>query len=55
MIFTLGPKDFQLLDCNMHWVVLPGLFDIMVGKSSADIELKGMLQVNSSGGAAGYE
>jgi beta-glucosidase len=43
--FTLGTKDFQLLDSDMHWVVVPGTFDIMVGKSAAEITLKGTLEV----------
>jgi len=29
----------------MHWRVVPGDFEIMVGKSSADIPLKGILKV----------
>ena len=53
--FTLTPNDLQLLDRNMHWVVVPGTFDIMVGKSSADIVLKGALQVKSSGLLVGFE
>jgi beta-glucosidase len=53
--FRIGPEDLQLLDRNMHWVVVPGTFDIMVGKSSADIVLKGSLEVKDSGGLAGYE
>jgi beta-glucosidase-like glycosyl hydrolase len=53
--FTLGPEDLQLLDRDMHWVVVPGTFDIMIGKSSADIVLKGTLEVKDSGGLAGYE
>ena len=53
--FTLGPEDIQLLDRNQHWVVVPGTFDIMIGKSSADIALKGTLEVKSSGLLAGYE
>ena len=52
--FTLGPEDLQLLDRNMHWVVVPGTFDIMIGKSSADIALKGALEVKGSGDLAGY-
>jgi beta-glucosidase len=52
--FTLGPKDLMLLDRNMHWVVVPGTFDIMVGKSSADIPLSGSLNVQGSGELAGY-
>lgn len=53
--FTLGPEDLQLLDRDMHWVVVPGTFDIMIGKSSADIALKGALEVKSSGLVSGYE
>ncbi|HZT69922.1 MAG TPA: fibronectin type III-like domain-contianing protein, partial [Terriglobia bacterium] len=53
--FMIGPEDLQLLDRNMHWVVVPGTFDIMIGKSSADIVLKGSLEVKGSGGLAGYE
>jgi len=42
---TLSPDDLQLLDQDMHWKVVPGTFDIMVGRSSADIALKGALEV----------
>ena len=45
--FTLGPEDLQLLDRDMHWRVVPGTFDIMIGKSSADIVLKGALDVKA--------
>ncbi len=43
--FKIGPEDFQLMDEQKRWEVVPGTFDIMVGKSSADIELKGTLEV----------
>jgi beta-glucosidase len=46
--FALGPEDLQLLDQDMHWRVMPGTFDIMIGSSSADITAKTTLQVNSS-------
>jgi beta-glucosidase-like glycosyl hydrolase len=51
---TLTPDDLQLLDRNMHWAVVPGTFDIMIGKSSADIVLEGALEVKGPGGLAGY-
>ncbi|MGA2986528.1 MAG: glycoside hydrolase family 3 C-terminal domain-containing protein [Terriglobia bacterium] len=41
----LTPEDLQLLDIDMHWRVVPGDFEIMVGKSSADIPLQGLLKV----------
>lgn len=43
--FVLGPEDFQLLDQKMRWVVVPGTFEIMVGKSAQDIALKDTLEV----------
>ena len=42
---TLTPEDLQLLDIDMEWRVVPGDFEIMVGKSSADVPLKGILKV----------
>jgi len=32
--FKLTPRELQMLDRDMHWVVEPGVFDIMVGPSS---------------------
>jgi beta-glucosidase len=43
--FTLTPEDLMLLDLNMHWSVVPGTFDIMVGNSSANIQLRSTLEV----------
>ncbi|MGC2399982.1 MAG: glycoside hydrolase family 3 C-terminal domain-containing protein, partial [Acidobacteriaceae bacterium] len=43
--FTLTPEDLMLLDLNMHWSVVPGTFDIMVGASSADVPLTAALEV----------
>jgi beta-glucosidase len=42
---TLTPEDLQLLDADMHWRVVPGDFEIMVGKSSAEIPLRGVLKI----------
>ncbi|MBV9084950.1 MAG: glycoside hydrolase family 3 C-terminal domain-containing protein [Acidobacteriaceae bacterium] len=41
----LTPEDLQLLDQDMNWRVVPGDFEIMIGKSSADIPLQGILKV----------
>jgi beta-glucosidase len=41
----LKPQDLQLLATDMHWRVVPGDFEIMAGKSSADIPLRGVLKV----------
>jgi beta-glucosidase len=41
----LTPEDLQLLDMDLRWRVVPGDFEIMVGKSSADIVLQGILKV----------
>ncbi len=43
--FKLTPEDLQLLDIDMQWKVVPGDFEIMAGKSSADIVLQGILKV----------
>jgi beta-glucosidase len=43
--FKLTPEDLQLLDIDLRWRVAPGDFEIMVGKSSADIALQGILKV----------
>jgi len=47
--FMLGPEELQLLDQELHWKVVPGTFDVMVGKSSTDIVLTGSFEVKSSG------
>lgn len=41
----ITPDDLKLLDRDMHWTVIPGTFDIMVGQSSSDIALTAPLQV----------
>ena len=47
----LTPGELQLLDNDLHWRVVPGIFDLMVGKSSAEIVLTGSFEVSPSGAA----
>jgi beta-glucosidase len=43
--FTLSPAELQMLDAGMHWIVESGSFRLMVGASSKDIRLRGVLVV----------
>ncbi len=44
--FRLGPGQLALLDRNMQWVVEPGTFQVMVGRSSKDIRQTGGFEVS---------
>ncbi|HLH36092.1 MAG TPA: glycoside hydrolase family 3 C-terminal domain-containing protein [Alloacidobacterium sp.] len=44
----IRPEDLMLLDQNMRWRVTPGVVDVMIGTSAADIVLKGSFDVKSS-------
>jgi beta-glucosidase len=43
--FDLGTKELGLWDKQMKFVVEPGIFEVMVGASSADIRQQGKLEV----------
>lgn len=43
--FELSPDHLQMLNREREWVVEPGTFRIMVGRSSKDIRLRGTLEV----------
>lgn len=43
--FLLPVQDLAMLDADMLWVVEPGEFRIMVGRSSRDIRLHGTVEV----------
>ncbi|HAF12152.1 MAG TPA: glycosyl hydrolase [Blastocatellia bacterium] len=46
--FTLTPEDLALWDRNMHFVVEPGIFRVMVGSASEDIRLNGEFEIVGS-------
>ncbi len=46
--FEITPDLLSLWDENMNYVVEPGLFDIMIGASSADIRLRRILTVKDN-------
>ena len=43
--FTLKPEDLALWDRQMHFVVEPGKFKVMIGSGSEDIRLTGQFEI----------
>jgi len=44
-LFEVGPAELAMLDAEMKTIVEPGEFEVLVGRSSRDIRLKGTLTV----------
>jgi len=53
--FELTPKDLALLNKNLHWQVVPGTFDVMIGSSSEDIRQKGTFKVTGKSVNKAYD
>jgi len=43
--FTLSSEQLSLLDRDLKQVVEPGIFEVMIGKSSEDVQLSGSFEV----------
>lgn len=43
--FHLGYQELKMLDKDLNWVVEPGEFNVMVGSSSENIHLTGILKI----------
>jgi len=43
--FTLKPDNLALWDRQMHFVVEPGKFKVMIGSGSEDIRLTGQFEI----------
>jgi beta-glucosidase len=46
LTFNLTPKMLQMLNEKMEWVVEPGEFRVMVGASSKDVRLRGIVRID---------
>ena len=43
--FILTPEELKLLDQQLEWVVEPGRFEVMIGRSCEDIRLTGQFEI----------
>jgi beta-glucosidase len=49
----ISADDLKLLDLDMRWRVVPGTFEVMIGRSSQDIVLRSTLEVQRDDQASG--
>jgi len=45
IVMRVGPEELRLLNEDLKWVVEPGVFRVMIGRSSKDMRLRGQLTV----------
>lgn len=43
--FELGFNELKMLDRDLNWIVEPGEFQVMIGSSSEDIKLEGIITI----------
>ena len=43
--FTLNPKDLELINKDKKFIVEPGKFNIAIGNSSTDFQLKDSFEI----------
>jgi beta-glucosidase len=43
--FTITPDELSIWNRDMHFVVEPGTFEVMIGASSEDIKLNGTFEL----------
>jgi beta-glucosidase len=48
--YTVPAESLAMLDADLRWMVEPGTFRVMVGRSSRDIRLRGHVEVVESDG-----
>jgi beta-glucosidase len=53
VVMKLRSEDLLVLDINSRWKLVPGIVDIMIGKSSEDIVLSGTLRVTTQDSLTG--
>ena len=53
VVMKLRSEDLMVLDINSRWKLVPGIVDIMIGKSSEEIVLNGTLRIKTQDSLTG--